>query len=347
MNRIALDVMGGDLGASATIAGLSLYLSKNSASDVFFDLFGNKTVIEQLLAKFPNISTELYEIHDTGDNVISSDMKPSVALKKGRGTSMFEAILHVANKKADAVVSSGNTGAYMALSKVILKMIDDIERPALISILPNEKGRSVMLDLGANSDCSSNNLIQFSIIGTAAAKVLLKIENPSVGLLNIGTEKAKGTDALKRAYEYLEKASNMNFVGFIEGTDITKGTSDVIVTDGFSGNISLKTMEGTIKYLVYLFKKEIKSSILGKIGLLFCFRMFSKVKDAIDPRNHNGASLVGLQGIAIKSHGNSDHIGFSNAISVAVELSKANFIKNIKESISNSEMEKTNEYNHN
>ncbi len=347
MVRVAIDVMGGDHGAESTIAGLSSYISKNGFDGVAFDLFGDRSIIEAQIGKFPNIPGSIYEIYNTGSSVISPDMKPSAAVRGGRGTSMFEAILHVADKKAGAVVSSGNTGAYMALAKIILKTMVDVERPALISILPNVKGKSVMLDLGANTECSSTNLIQFAIMGAAAAKVLLKVDNPSVGLLNVGTEKGKGTDSLKGAYEFLENSKDINFVGFIEGTDITKGTADVIVTDGFSGNISLKTMEGTIRFLVHLFKEGIKSSILGKIGFLFCLGMLSRIKNKMDPSRHNGASLVGLDGIAIKSHGSSDAVGFASAISVAVELARSNFIKNLKEAISSSEMEKTHAYDNN
>jgi glycerol-3-phosphate acyltransferase PlsX len=221
----------------------------------------------------------------------------------------------------------------MALSKIIVGMIGDMDRPAIVSVIPNIKDRSIMLDLGANTDCSSTQLIQFAVMGAAVAKVLLKLDDPTVGLLNIGTERSKGTDALYEAYQFLEKSKNVSFVGFIEGTDITKGTSDVIVTDGFSGNISLKTMEGTLRYLAYLAKEEIGKSLLGKIGYLFSRRALLSIQRSIDPRNHNGAPLVGLQKVVIKSHGGSDYTGFANAISVAVKLAKSDFITNITDAI--------------
>ena len=343
MLNIAVDAMGGDLEESASVGGIDLYLSRFQGDDVFFHIFGNADKITQKISKCRYVSSERCQVFDTGDRKVSSDEKPSAAVRKGRGTSMFEAISRVASGQADAVVSSGNTGAYMALSKVLLGTLDDVERPALVSVMPNIKGHSIMLDLGANTECSSTKLIQFALMGQAVARVLLKIDDPSVGLLNIGTERSKGTDALESAFNFLDSARSVNFIGFIEGTDITKGTSDVIVTDGFSGNISLKTMEGTIGYLAHLFKSEIKSSVLGKIGLLFCSRIVKNMKNRIDPRNYNGAPLVGLKKIAVKSHGGSDSIGFANAISAAVRLVKSDFINNMQEAMSIMEVEKSNE----
>jgi glycerol-3-phosphate acyltransferase PlsX len=188
-----------------------------------------------------------------------------------------------------------------------------------------------MLDLGANTDCSATQLAQFAAMGFAAAKILLDIENPSVALLNIGTERSKGTDTLDEAYKILENNGNINFVGFIEGTDISKGTSDVIVTDGFSGNISLKTMEGTLRYLIHLAKEEISKSFLCKIGCFLCRRMLTSIQSSLDPSRHNGAPLLGLKKVAIKSHGGSDAFGFANAISAAVTFARSNFIPNMTE----------------
>ena len=338
MTRIALDMMGGDLGLSASVAGLCRCFSSGTCSDVGFDLFGNGRLIEGEISRFPEIKSIPCEIHDTGNNVVSGGEKPSKVLKH-RGTSMFEAISWVADGRADAVVSSGNTGAYMALSKILIGTIEGIDRPAIVSILPNLSGSTVMLDLGANTDCSSEKLVQFAVMGKAVSKVLQRLDNPRIGLLNIGTERSKGTDILEKAYDFLDKSKNLNFVGFVEGTDITKGTADVIVTDGFSGNISLKTMEGTIKYIVHTLKAGFSSSLLNKIGYLFCKGAFKSLKSAIDPRNHNGAPLVGLKKISIKSHGNSDDVGFAHAVSVAVQLARSNFIKNIEEMIAEIEKE--------
>ena len=341
MVRVALDMMGGDLGVDATVSGLCLYAAENDCEDVVFDLFGNKRVIEEKLSKIP--CRFQYKIHDTGDNVISGGEKPAKALKNGRGSSMFEAINWVSQGNADAVVSSGNTGAYMALSKILIGTINGIDRPAIVSILPNLKSNTVMLDLGANTDCSAQKLLQFAMMGKAVSKVLQKLDNPRIGLLNIGTERTKGTDSLEKAYDLLESAEGLNFIGFVEGTDITKGTADVIVTYGFSGNISLKTMEGTIKYIVHVLKDGFSSSLMSKIGYLFCKNAIKTLKNAIDPRNHNGAPLVGLKKISIKSHGNSDKIGFAHAISVAVQLAKAEFIKNIERMLSEIEKESSGE----
>lgn len=338
MITIALDAMGGDLGPSAVVGGASLYYGQHQGDEISFLLFGKKDAIEAELKKYGNLTSGCCSVVES-DKLITADMKPSVAVRNGRGSSMFEAIKAVALGKADAVVSSGNTGAYMALSKLLLKMIDKIERPALVNLLPNLKSQSVVLDLGANVDCSSTNLIQFAIMGMAVARVLLKINAPSVSLLNIGTERSKGTDALKCAADFLEKASNINFIGFVEGSDLASGKADVIVTDGFSGNVALKAIEGTIKYLATLLKKEVQDSVLGKIAYIFSGGIVKSLKNAIDPRNHNGAILVGLDGIAIKSHGNSDHVGFANAISVAVKFAQQKLVDDIKHEIHSVERE--------
>ena len=334
MLRIALDMMGGDLGADATVSGLSLYVNSHNCEEIAFDLFGDKDLLSH------ELNLHNCVIHDTGDQVISASEKPAKAIKIGRGTSMFEAILWVAQGNADAVISSGNTGSYMALSKMLLGTIKGIDRPAIVSIIPNIVNSTVMLDLGANTDCNATKLLQFALMGQAVSKVLQKIENPRIGLLNIGTERTKGTDLLEAAFDLFNKSGNLNFVGFVEGTDITKGTTDVVVTDGFTGNIALKTMEGTIRYIAHTLKAGFSSSLMSKIGYLFCRNAIKNMKSAIDPRNHNGAPLVGLKKISIKSHGNSDAVGFANAISVAVKLAKSGFIDDVSRMIS--EIEKGN-----
>ena len=212
MIRVALDMMGGDLGSDATVSGLSFYVKNHDCDDVTFDLFGDKRILE------PEIHGKNAVIHETGLNVISATEKPAKALKIGHGTSMFEAISWVAQGKADAVVSSGNTGAYMALSKILLGTIDGIDRPAIVSIIPNVVNSTVMLDLGANTDCSSKQLLQFATMGKAVSQVLQQVDNPRIGLLNIGTERTKGTDLLEEAYDLLECAAGLNFVGFVEHT---------------------------------------------------------------------------------------------------------------------------------
>ncbi|MDR0640802.1 MAG: phosphate acyltransferase PlsX [Holosporales bacterium] len=343
MTRIALDMMGGDQGVESNVAGITHWFSANKNKDVHFDLFGNKPLIDSAIAKVSKFPVDLCEVHDTGERVIAPDDRPSMAIKRGGGSSMFEAISSVALGKSDAVVSSGNTGAYMALAKIVIGMMGGMERPAIVSIIPNIKGRSVMLDLGANTSCSSTQLVQFAVMGLAIARVMLGLHSPSVGILNIGTERSKGTEVLDEAYKILARARHIKFVGFVEGTDIMAGTSDVIVTDGFPGNVSLKTMEGVIRYLTYLTKNEIENSILCKIGYLFCRKMVSSIKDAIDPRRHNGAPFVGLQKIAVKSHGNSDAIGFAQAISAAIKLAESDFIASISKALLTIKTEPPNE----
>ncbi|MDR1391531.1 MAG: phosphate acyltransferase PlsX [Holosporales bacterium] len=341
--KIAIDVMGGDLGAVATISGIYRYALENDCSGIFFELFGNEKIITSRITDLGRSTAFSYGIHDTADNVVLGSEKPTHALKNSRGTSMFEAVSHVANGKSDAVISSGNTGAYMALSKMLIGTIEGIDRPAIVSVFPNLNGKTIMLDLGANTDCSSTKLIQFAFMGQAVAKVLLRLNNPRIGLLNIGTERSKGTSSLEEAYNFLEKSNNVNFIGFVEGTDITSGAVDIIVTDGFSGNVALKSMEGTLRYIVNFLKDGFRSSAFSKVGYFLCKKIFGSLTNTIDPMRNNGAPFVGLKKISIKSHGNSDGIGFATAISVAVRLARSEFIKNIEEMISKADEKDSNE----
>jgi glycerol-3-phosphate acyltransferase PlsX len=325
--------MGGDLSLLATIHGIDYFVSTYNVSDVSFSIFGDAVEIEKRLSEFTAIKRSAIEIHDTGTNVISGSEKPATAMKHGSGTSMFEAIDSVAKGQADAVVSSGNTGAYMALSKILIGTIENIDRPALVGVIPNTLGKTVMLDLGANTDCSSIKLTQFAMMGNAVATTLLGIKFPKVGLLNIGTEASKGTKILAETYDALSGCKSINFIGFVEGTDVTNGVVDVIVTDGFSGNISLKTMEGTIRYINSFLKSGFSSGFVTRIGYMLCRKVFKDLKDTIDPSSHNGVPLVGLKKIAVKSHGSSDFVGFANAISVAVNLARSSFVKSVEDSL--------------
>ena len=331
MIKIAIDVMGGDSGPSVTLPAINTFLSKHE--NVTFQLFGNESIITSQLKYKNNV-----EIYDTGDNVVSNDEKPAHAVRTSKGTSMFEAINSVANGKSDIVVSSGNTGAYMALSKMLIGILDGISRPALVNMIPsfvNEVfGKTIMLDLGANIECSAEKLYQFAIMGNAVAKSLLNKDHPKVGLLNIGTERAKGTVVLQEAYELLSDQSCLNFVGFIEGNDISNGTVDVVVTDGFSGNIALKTIEGTVKFVLDLLKQSINSKQFARLGYLLYYRkVFNNLKQIINPASYNGAPFVGLKRPVIKSHGASSVQGFYNAISTAMSLVQTNFIDNVKQSL--------------
>lgn len=323
---VALDAMSGDFGLESTLNGIAYFIKKYKEKSVLFNIYGNKALIEDVI----KINKDLYKIYDTGNNIIANSEKPAHAIRNSSGTSMYEAIASVANGISDCVVSSGNTGAYMALSKLIIGTLNCISRPALVNVLPCENGKTIMLDLGANIECSAEKLYQFAIMGNAVAKSLLNLSNPKIGILNIGTEKIKGTEVLEETYEMLSNNSDLNFQGFIEGTDITKGTVDVIVTDGFSGNVALKTLEGSIKFIISLFKKELNSHIIAKLG---CATLIKALKNKINPSEYNGAPFVGLNGIVVKSHGNSEAQGVAHAIHMAVSLVKSNFLNNIKDSL--------------
>lgn len=323
---VALDAMSGDFGLESTLNGIKYFLKKYKDKNVLFNIYGNKSLIADII----NINRDLYKIYDTGNNIIANNEKPAHAIRNSNGTSMYEAIASVANGISDCVVSSGNTGAYMALSKLIIGTLNCISRPALVNVLPCENGKTIMLDLGANIECSAEKLYQFAIMGNAVAKSLLNLSNPKIGILNIGTEKIKGTEVLEETYEMLMNNSKLNFQGFIEGNDITKGTVDVVVTDGFSGNVALKTLEGAIKFITSLLKKELNSHIIAKLG---CAPIIKALKNKINPSEYNGAPFVGLNGIVVKSHGNSDAQGVAHALHTAVSLVKYNFLNNIKDSL--------------
>jgi len=317
--RIGLDAMGGDHSPEAALKGANIFISNHE--NVEFNIFGNESKISPILDELKELKKISTIIHT--EDIIASDDKPSTAIRKGKNSSMALAIKSAKAKKSDCVVSAGNTGALMAMSKIFLRTLPGIDRPAIGGIMPTSKGDSVMLDLGANLSCDANNLFEFAVMGDAFARSLLGIESPSIGLLNIGTEEIKGNEAIKSAALMIKDANtSLNFYGFIEGNDIGKRTVDVVVTDGFSGNIALKTAEGTALMLSKALKDSMLSSFTGKIGALLCKNAFKEVKNNFDPRLHNGAMLLGLNGIVVKSHGGSDEIGNSNAIKVAFNLTK-------------------------
>lgn len=314
---LALDAMGGDNAPYSVIAGANIFNSKHP--NIRFLFFGDKNKILPFLNKFPKLSNKSKIIHTT--NVISSGEKPSTALRKGKNSSMRLAIEAVQDGSADAIVSAGNTGALMIMSKLIFKTLDGIDRPAIGTIMPTKKGSSILLDMGANYACDATNLTQFAVMGDAFAKASLNIEKPSVGLLNIGSEELKGHEVIRVAHQTMnEEYSHINYYGYVEGDDIMKGTVDVVVTDGFTGNIALKAIEGTAKIITQFLKLGFKASIISRIGFLFSALSLKKVFKKIDPSNHNGAMFLGLNGICIKSHGNADKVGFANALKVAAKL---------------------------
>jgi glycerol-3-phosphate acyltransferase PlsX len=319
---IALDAMGGDRGPEMVLPGAQLARVRHP--ELRFLIFGDEARIRPVLAK-RKLLAECAEIRHTTD-VVGNDMKPSVALRQGRQSSMRLAINAVAEGEADCVVSAGNTGALMAMAKFVLKTIKGIDRPAIASFFPTQKGESVMLDLGANVECDPENLIQFAILGSVFARAVLGLPNPSVGLLNVGAEALKGNEVVKDAGARLRDIKLPGeFHGFVEGNDIPAGTVDVVVTDGFTGNVALKTAEGTAALMNEWLRRTFRSSIFAGLGYLLARNAFRKLRQRGDPRRYNGAMFLGLRGICVKSHGGTDARGFANAIDVAVDLVKQGF----------------------
>ena len=320
---IALDAMGGDNAPQVVVRGANIARQRHpQLSDL---MFGRDCEIRPLLNKMSKLREVTTIVH--ADEVVRSDDKPSAALRSGRNSSMRLAINAVREGEADGVVSAGNTGALMAMSKFVLRTLPGIDRPAIASHLPTLKGESVMLDLGANVHCDAGNLVDFAVMGTAFARTVLGVPEPTRGLLNVGSEETKGHEALHEASVILREASLPgHFEGFVEGDDITKGSVDVIVTDGFTGNVALKTAEGTAKLITEYMRRTFKSSMLAGIGYLLARPALSKLRQRVDPRRYNGAVFLGLNGIAVKSHGGTDAMGFANAICVAVDLLKHDFI---------------------
>ncbi len=319
--------MGGDHAPASVIGGAAILARQYP--DVRFLLFGDEAAIKPLLAKQRGLAARC-TIHHTPDSISMED-KPSVALRAGRNSSMRLAINAVAEGRADCVVSAGNTGALMAMAKFVLKTLPGIDRPAIAGPFPTKRGASVMLDLGANVDCDANNLVQFAIMGAVYARVAQGVPSPSLGLLNVGVEEMKGHESIREAYNRLRQMDDIGgrFHGFIEGDDIAAGTVDVVVTDGFTGNIALKTAEGTAKLLAGYVRDAVKSSFLAKIGMLFALPALLHLRHRADPRKHNGAMLVGLRGMCVKSHGGADAVSFANALSVGLRLTRERFPQRI------------------
>lgn len=321
---ISIDVMGGANAPLSVIEGLELACEKHS--DVFFLLYGKSHEVDAILSKTKLLKKRSKFIECATS--VSDDEQPVRALKTGKESSMWKAIQAVKNGEAQACVSSGNTGALMVMSKMILGTLPNIKRPAIVSVFPNRGNGTVMLDLGANAECDANHLFQFAVMGVCFAKVALKKQNPSVGILNVGVEEYKGRELDKKLHKLLS-ASQLNFVGFIEGHDLSDNAVDVAVTDGFTGNIALKVAEGVAKTCMDYMKIGFKSSMLSKIGALLAKAGLKKAFAMIDPRLYNGAMFIGLDGIVVKSHGSSDQIGFANAVDVSVRLVKKGINKDI------------------
>lgn len=325
---IALDAMGGDFGPEVIVPGAAAALGKIEGAKFLF--FGDEAKIAPLLDKHAALKNVSRIVHT--DKKIAGSDKPSTAIRNSKDTSMRLAIESVRDGQADSVVSAGNTGALMALSKMILKTLPGIERPAIASIFPTMVRPTVMLDLGANLECDANVLVQFAVLGAVYAHVVMNIEAPSVGLLNVGTEDMKGHEEVRGAAAVLSAIKfHGKYHGFIEGNDITKGTVDVVVTDGFTGNVALKTAEGVGKLSSKFLKEAFKSSPLAMLGYLLASRAMNRVKRRMDPARYNGGMFLGLNGVAVKSHGGSDVVGTENAILVAANLVSNGFNKRVAE----------------
>ena len=329
---IAVDAMGGDNSPNKVIEGISLH--SKSSDNVNYKIFGNMDLINPLIDKY-KISKERISLIHT-DKLVEGEDTALSAAKKGKDTSLWLAVESLKNDEAHAIVSAGNTGALFLISKLNLKMIENIDKPALSALWPSKKGMNVVLDLGANIECNTKNLVDFSIMGSALFKALFTNEMPKVALLNIGSEELKGNAVIKETYQILNenKFSLFDFKGYVEGNNIMEGDVNVIIADGFTGNIALKTAEGTSNFIISELKKALTSSFIGKLSSLINFSNLKTFKEKLDPRLYNGAILLGLNKPVIKSHGSTDSIGFANSLKVCEKTINGNLINQIKENIS-------------
>ena len=330
--RIAIDAMGGDGGPAVMIAGAAL--ARKRYPGLAFRLFGDEAAIRAELGRHKDFDAEVVHAPDR----ISGEDKPSQAIRRAKTSSMGLAIADVKAKGCGAALSAGNTGALMAMSKLALRTMPGIDRPALAALLPTLGDNDVvMLDLGANTECDTQNLVQFAVMGAAYARTVIGLEKPRVSLLNIGTEELKGTDELKDAAAILREADflPMRFTGFIEADRLGRGESDVIVSDGFSGNIALKSVEGTARFVTDLLRRAFTSSLRSKAGFLLSRPAFRLLSVHLDPNNHNGAVFLGLNGIVVKSHGGANAQGVANAIGVAASMLENDISRRIADDLAN------------
>jgi glycerol-3-phosphate acyltransferase PlsX len=325
---IALDAMGGDDAPDVVVKGANM--ARNRYPDVAFRFYGDEARIAPLLGRFAKLSA-VSRIHHTSVTISGGD-KPSQALRSGRESSMGLAISAVKDGSAEGVVSAGNTGALMAMAKLLLRTLPGIARPAIATVLPTVKSECVMLDLGANIQCDARNLVEFAIMGEVFARTVLGLPKPTIGLLNVGEEDMKGHEIIREAATTLRRLSlPIEFRGFVEGDAVWAGAVDVVVADGFTGNVALKTAEGISRMYTTFLRSAFQSSIVARIGYLLARRAIGKVRARVDPRRYNGAMLLGLNGIVIKSHGGTDVFGFANAIGVAVDMARGGFNDRITE----------------
>jgi glycerol-3-phosphate acyltransferase PlsX len=314
---LALDGMGGDHAPEMVVNGADIARERYPGTS--FLLFGDPARLKPLVDKRKGLA-QVLEIVPAEDTVLAED-KPSFALRRRRKSSMWLAVDAAAQGNADTVVSAGNTGALLAISMFAMRTVEGAHRPALASFMPTNRGETVMLDLGANLECDADNLAEFAVMGSVFAQVLLGLDKPKVGLLNVGSEEEKGHEELRQAASWLRsEGSPVNFHGFVEGNDIGAGLVDVVVTDGFTGNVALKSIEGTAKLYTQFVREAFRTSTFAKIGALFASGALIKMRKRVDPRRYNGGVFLGLNGVCVKSHGGTDALGFAYAIGVAVDL---------------------------
>ena len=332
---IAIDAMGGEQAPKKNIEGINIFYNNNKKiSDYFFNIYGNEELINKEIKKY-KIPSEIYRIYHS-NTVVSDDETPLTAIKNSKESSMWNSINSQITSNSDISLSAGNTGVLFVISRMILKTMEQVSKPALAGLWPNKKNMNVVLDLGANIDCDENNLVDFAEMGSALFKSLFPSENPKVGLLNIGSEEIKGTEILKKAYTILQemKSNDFEFNGFIEANKIMDGETNVIVTDGFTGNIALKTAEGTAKFITDSLKKYLTETILAKISIIFSYFALKKFKSKLDPRKFNGAIFLGLKGPVVKSHGSTDALGFYHSIDLCYRIIKGDLMEKIRSNLS-------------
>ena len=338
---IAIDAMGGVNSPAKTIEGLKFFLDNNkSKKDFYIKLYGDEKKITNEFKK-NNISSNLIEVIHT-ENIVSNEESPLTAVKNSKNTSMWNSVKSQIDSDADITLSAGNTGVLLVISRMILKMMNRVSKPALAGLWPSKKDMTVVLDLGANIECDENNLVDFSEMGAALYKSIFPNKKPYVSLLNIGSEEVKGTDIIKKAHSKLKSLSSDNnfiFNGYIEGNKIMDGNSNVIVTDGFSGNIALKTAEGTAKFITDSLKEALSDSIFSKISIIFSYFSLRRFKSKLDPRKYNGAIFLGLNGPVVKSHGGTDAIGFYHSIDLCYKIIKGNLMDQMKNNLSHLDVE--------
>ena len=333
---IAIDAMGGDNSPDKTIEGIKIFLDKNkSNTDFTLNVFGKEEILKD---KFSQLNINNNSINIINSNTVVSDEEtPMTAVKNSKNTSMWNCIQHQLEGKSDISLSAGNTGVLLVISRMILKMMNEVSKPALAGLWPNKNGMNVVLDLGANIECNDQNLIDFAELGSALFKSLFPNKKPKVALLNVGSEEIKGTEMLKSASKKLKELSsddNFIFDGYIEGNNIMSGNSNVIVTDGFTGNIALKTAEGTAKFITDNLKESLTKNFFTKISLIFSYFSLKKFKAKLDPRKYNGAIFLGLNGPVVKSHGGTDSKGFYHSIDLCYKIVKGNLMQQIKNNLS-------------